>query len=101
MSDPMQNIVMPDDAVALRPVRFLPGDELRYYTAITFPKNPKGGCDMYRRRCDITGGIAKSAVDATGICDVLDENGDIIADFWLNDKGLRYLYRALGCRVEA
>ena len=100
LNDESYGFVMPDDAYALQPVRFMPNDQLRYYTAITFPKNPRGGCDMYRRRCEVFGGIAKSEADATGICDILDEHGNIIADFWLNRKGLNYLYRALGCRVE-
>jgi len=96
----MRNFVMPDDAHALRPIRFLPDEQLQFYTAVTFPEGPKDGCDIARRRCYVSGGIAKGKEDATGICDVLNSDGDIVADFWLNDKGLRFLYRQLHLRVE-
>ena len=90
---------MPADAVALRPVRFLPGNDLRYYTATTFPRNPLAGCDLYYRRCKVFGGV-KGGSEQAGICDVLDEHGEVVADFPLNRHGLEYLYRALGCRVD-
>jgi hypothetical protein len=100
VSDPMQKFVMPDDAYALRPVRFMRNEQLKYYSAVTFPENPRAGCDIYRRRCDITGGIAAGQDDATGICDILNERDDIVADFWLNDKGLKFLYSKLNLRVD-
>lgn len=93
--------VTPNDAHALRPVRFMPDDQLKYYTGVTFPNGAKNGCDIYRRRCDIAGGIPKSEDQATGICDILNKEGDIVADFWLNDKGLRFLYQKLNLRVDA
>ena len=96
----MRKLIMPDDAYALRPVRFLPKDKLRYYWAITFPRGPKDGCCIYYRRCAVFGGVANGESDAAGICDVLDENHNIIADFWLTRKGLEYLIRTLKCRVE-
>jgi len=96
----LKQIVMPVDAVALRPVRFMRGDEIRNYTATTFPNDPRGGCDIYYRRCKVFGGIA-SDNDEAGICDVLDERGNIVADFPLNRRGLKYLCTTLRCLVEA
>lgn len=96
----LERLVMPGAAVALRPVRFMPGDDLRYYTATTFPRDPRAGCDLYYRRCEVFGGVADGD-DQAGICDVLNMDGDVVADFPLNRHGLDYLYRALGCRVEA
>ena len=89
--------VIPAVAVALRPVRFLPGDGLRYYTATTFPRDPRAGCDLYYRRCRAFGGVDG---EQAGICDVLDAAGDVVADFPLTAHGLDYLYRALGCLVD-
>jgi hypothetical protein len=91
---------MPDEAFALRPVRFLPDNELRYYSGVTFPRNPKGACDMYYRRCRVFGGIAPCRQDEVGLCDVLDEHGDVIDNFPLNAKGLKYLIKFLKCRVD-
>jgi len=77
----------------------MPGGQLREYTATTFPRGPRAGCSIYARRCEAFSGVPEREADATGICDILDAEGDIIGDFWLNDKGLRYLYRALDLRV--
>ena len=93
----LERLVMPTNAVALRPVRFLPGEDLRYYTATTFPRDPRAGCDLYYRRCEAFGGVHG---EQAGICDVLDERGDVVADFPLTSHGLDYLYRALECRVD-
>lgn len=95
----MTDLNIPKEAHALRPVRFMPDDQLREYTGTTFPNGPWKGCSMYARRCAAFGGVAAGEADATGVCDILDAEGDIIGDFWLNDKGLRYLYRALDLRV--
>lgn len=93
-------IKMTTEAHALRPVRFLPGDRLRVFTAVTFPNDPPGGCSVYARRCEVFGGVAEGEGDSVGVCDILDSDGSIIGDFWINSKGLRYLYRALNLRVE-
>ena len=98
----VERFVMPADAVALQPVRFMPGNELRYYTATTFLNNPRGGCGMYYQRCRVAGGIAEHGTsDEVGLCDVLNDAGDIVADFSLTRKGLKFLNKTLGCRVEA
>lgn len=92
--------VMPNDAHALQPLRFVGADGAKQYTAVTFPRNPKGGCQMYYNRCRVAGGITGHDSDGVaGLCDILDKEGDIIADFSLNKKGLNYLYKALGLRV--
>lgn len=96
---PLDPLVMPGTAVALRPVRFMQGDDLRYYTATTFPRNPRAGCDLYYRRCKAFGGV-NGGSEQIGICDVLDAHGDVVADFPLTRHGLGYLYRALGCVVD-
>lgn len=94
----------PADAVALRPVRFIgSGDntDLRFYEGVEFlTKDPSASCDMYYRRCEVFSGVAKGPDDASGICDVLDKNGDIIDDFWLTAAGLNWLYRTLKTRVD-
>lgn len=95
----MRNFNLPDDAVALQPVRFISDDELRYYTATTFPNNPRGGCQVYLSRCAIAGGITESQEEAVGICDVLNSDSEIVADVYLTKKGLAFLYEKLNCRV--
>lgn len=88
-------------AKMMRIVRFLPNDEARMYEPVEFTgKDPSASCDMYYRRCQTFGGVASESANADGICDLLDGKGDIVGDFYINQKGLRYLYDALGTRVE-
>jgi hypothetical protein len=85
----------------MRIVRFLPNDEARMYEPVEFTgRDPSASCDMYYRRCETFGGVVTESVSADGICDLLDVNGDIVGDFYLNKKGLKYLYSALDTRVE-
>lgn len=86
-------------AVALRPARVV-GDELRLYTATTFPGDPWGGCDLALRRCRLVGGLARAGEQTGLILDVLDDEGDIIQDYALTRKGLRYLRRTLRFTVD-
>lgn len=91
---------IPEDAYALRPVRLLRNGQLRLYEAVTFLNDqPSGVCVMYYRRCEIFGGVAKEG-DQVGMCDVLDKEGSIIADFPLNRKGLSWLCKTLGTRID-
>lgn len=94
-----RDIEVPEDAFSLQPVRYINEDELRYYTATTFPSNPRGGCQVWLSRCRIAGGIVETLAEAAGICDILNRDGDIIADVYLNRKGLNFMYTKLNCRV--
>lgn len=88
-------------AKMLRIVRFFPNDEARMYEPVKFTgKDPAASCDMYYRRCKTFSGVASESAGADGICDILDGHGDIVGDFYLNKKGLKYLYEALDTRVE-
>lgn len=92
--------VIPKDACALRPVRLLPNGQLRLYETVEFLSDqPSGVCAMYYQRCKVFGGIAKTN-DEVGVCDVLNKDGDIIADFPLSRKGLSWLCKALGTRID-
>lgn len=92
---------MPEDACIFRVSRLIDDDTIRFYGAIRFTgDNPAGACMMYLRRCEIFGGIAKSKDEMAGACDIENLEGDIVEDFGLNRKGLRYLYKALKLRVE-
>lgn len=69
---------LPPDAFALQPVRII-GDECVLYTGVTFPKNRWGGIEWELRKLQATGGLA---ADGTWcLLDVLNEQGDIIADY--------------------
>lgn len=84
-------------AHALRPVRIV-GDCLRIYEATTFPRAPRGGCEMYLRRCAAVGYLKEDG--AKILVDVLDANGDIVQDFPLTRRGLCYLRGQLRFKVE-
>lgn len=85
------------EAVALRPVRFLPEkNQIRYYEAITFPRDPFGGCSMYLRRC--LGNLIEDGSNLT--IDVLDAAGDIIQEYPITREGFEYLRRTLKFRVD-
>jgi len=68
------------------------------YEAITFPKDPAGGCDLYLRRARICG-LAEGGEGPLGI-DVLDRNGDIIQTFTVSRRAFEYLRRCLRFRRE-
>ncbi|WP_369625359.1 hypothetical protein [Marinobacterium sp. BA1] len=55
---------------------------------------------MYYNRCRIFGGVAAERADEVGLCDVLNEEGDVIDTIPLNAKGLRYLIKQFKCRIE-
>jgi hypothetical protein len=86
-------------AHALRPVRMLiRKNAFRFYTALTFPGDPYGGCWLYLRRASIAGGLVD---DGSGLSmDVLDANSDIVQEYPLTHKAFAYLRSRLRFRVE-
>jgi hypothetical protein len=101
MSDQQLNKVkeLPLEAVALRPVRMdEKNNRFIHYEAITFPKNPYAGCELYLRRCSAFGHLQRD--DGNLMIDVLDEEGDIIAEYDINRRGFEYLRAKLKFRRE-
>jgi hypothetical protein len=86
-------------AFALRPVRVLEVQNVfRNYEATTFPKGPYSGCRQMFRRLQITGGLSERQTNL--MLDVLDENGDIIQEYFLTRQGFEYLRRSLKFKVD-
>ncbi len=93
------NINLNPRAFALRPVRVVEkNNEFRFYTAITFPRAPWNGCELYLRRCKAFGYLKEDRADL--VIDVLDKNGDIIQDFPITRDGFEYLREKLKFVVE-
>mgnify|MGYP000719189877 CR=1 FL=1 len=69
-------VVMPHDAVMLRPVRFVGENDIKLYDPVEF-KSGKEGCELYFRRCKVFGGIATSKEETVGLCDILNKDFDI------------------------
>ena len=72
------------EAHALRLFRVLPNGEARTYWAITFPRDPWGGCE-HTVRFGLKLGAIRHADEATdddyAVLDVLNEDGDIVQDY--------------------
>ena len=81
-------------ACALRPTRLI-NDEIRLYTATTFPQNPQAGCDMWLRR--LSGQIVEQS---DFVLDVLNADGDIVQEICITKAGFEYLRRSLHFRRE-
>jgi hypothetical protein len=83
---------LPDGAVALQPVRLTSAGDLRVYSAVTFPRDPYAGCE---RTVRILRGLGFLSTEDTSplMLDVLDANGDIIADVPVTRRGFEYLRR--------
>jgi len=96
----INEVVMPHDAVMLRPVRFVGKNDIKLYDPVEF-KSGKKGCELYYRRCKVFGGVAKSKEEQVGLCDILNKDFDVVGDFPLTSKGLRWLYKSLDTRVAA
>ncbi|MFA5630315.1 MAG: hypothetical protein WC997_02285 [Porticoccaceae bacterium] len=96
--------IIPDEAVGFQVQRIMREREveLRAYTPIQFTtERPAQSCRLYYTRCRVFSGVHEgSAETSAGICDVLDKDGDIIGDFLLNRKGIKWLIKALGATVE-
>jgi hypothetical protein len=71
---------VPPEAHALTLFRILPNGECRTYSATTFPRAPYQGCERMVRMARAVGAISESG-ESYGLLEVLDENGDILADF--------------------
>ncbi len=87
------------DAHALGAARIVGPDELRIYTATTFPNDPWRGCNHMLRMLRATDGLAKIKKDDYAVLDVFNENGDIVQDFALTRSGFKFAYRKLDWRV--
>lgn len=90
-----------NSAFALRPIRWNPRtDELYLYEAITFPRDPRAGCSVYLRRASVCGRVeAEGKIERWGV-DVLDEVGDIVQTFTMQQRCFDYLRRKLKFRRE-
>ncbi len=91
-----------ENAAALRVIRI---DERRNefinYEAMTFPKGPAAGCDMYLRRLAAFGFLlSKDDISSNLAVDILDGEGDIIDTFPISSGGFLYLRGRLRFRRE-
>jgi hypothetical protein len=88
-----------EQAVALRPVRIdVKRDRFIYYEAMTFPKHPAAGCNMYLRRLEACG-LASASFSSVAV-DVLDADGSILETVQITKDGFEYLRRQLRFRVD-
>ena len=87
----MPVISLPPDAYALRPVR-VDAENNRFieYEAVTFPNGPREGCALYLRRCEAFGYL-RGAEDSGLVVDVLNAEGDIVAEYPITRDGFEYL----------
>lgn len=86
-------------AFALRPVRVdVRNNRFINFKAITFPANPREGCELYLRRASMFGLIE----DGEGLLniDVLSHDGDILQTFAITQPGFEYLRQKLRFRRE-
>lgn len=72
---------VPAEAHALTLFRILPNGEGRRYSATTFPNGPYQGCERTVRMARAVGWIAEDGGESYGLLEVIDANGDILADF--------------------
>jgi hypothetical protein len=87
-------------AHALTLFRVLPNGEGRCYTATTFPRSPLAGCERLVGMARKVGWIA-DCDDSYGLLEVLDENGDILADYDIpNARAFSALKKKLNIVVE-
>lgn len=99
MSAPTPDAELHPDAHALGAARIVAPDELRIYTATTFPNDPWSGCNHMLRMLRATGGLARTEEDDYAVLDVFNADGDIVQDFALTRDGFRFAYRKLDWRV--
>jgi hypothetical protein len=94
----------PREAVALSMFREgRNGNGIRY-SAVTFPQNPWRGCERMIRMARAVGWISDSKAahaSAYAVLDVLDAQGDVIADYAIVDaRAFASLKKKLGLVVE-
>lgn len=77
------------------------GEDGRQYTAVTFPKDPWGGCERSIRMFRKVGWLEPTTAESYAVLDVLDEAGDIVQDFGIRDaRAFQQIKRRLDLRVE-
>lgn len=100
MSQEVRSAALTPEAHALTLFRILPNGEGRCYTATTFPLAPYQGCERMVRMAQAIGAISESG-DSYGLLEVLDENGDILADYDIpNAREFAWLKKKLNIVVE-
>lgn len=82
-------------AFAIRPARII-RNELRIYSATTFPENPYAGCHQILRMCESFGYLKDDGADC--VLDILDDEEYIIQDFPLTRNGFDFLRTKLKFR---
>lgn len=93
---------LPADAVAVSAIRALSNGSLRQYSGTTFPDDPRGGCVWQIRKARACGFIAPSSADGYAVLDILNEAGDIVADFDIpSARAFRWWKRTMGWTVES
>ncbi len=102
---PKQRTEIHDEAHALTLFRALRNGEGRAYTAVTFPRGPRQGCERTIRMARAVGWVTEwdetPPERAYGVLDVLNEAGDIIQDFPVTTaRGFQQIKRRLDLRVE-
>ena len=91
----------PAAATGLSAVRALSDGSLRQYTAVEF-KRGWNGVEHFVRTLRAVGFVRPSSADTTGyaVLDVLDPNGDIIADYDIpTSQAFRFVKRKLRLTV--
>lgn len=85
---------LPADTYALRPIR-VAGEALTVYEAVTFANDPRAEIGMWLRRL-----LWDARDDGSGYqLDILNEDGDIVADCPVTKQGFEYLRSRLHFRV--
>jgi hypothetical protein len=89
------------NAVALRPIRIdVKRNRFIHYDAITWEQRPAANLDMYLRRLQACGHIAKEGDQSPLALDLLDEQGDILDTVEIDRRGFEYLRSKLCFRRE-
>lgn len=91
---------MPETAHALTAFRALSDGRGRQYTATTFPRDPRAGCEQFIRQA--LGHVGRWPMEHPyAVLDVLNVEGDVVADFPIpNASSFRWVKQRLGLRVE-
>lgn len=89
----------PAEAVALSAIRGLPNGAMRQYSAVEYPRG-WAGVEHDVRTFWALGFIAPSDADGYAVLDVLNAEGEEIADYTVRTReGFAYIKRRLGLTV--
>jgi hypothetical protein len=78
-------------AHALRPARLVSG-RIVHYSAVTFPSDPRSGCERTLRIAQVRGDLGQADGDISDLwIDVLDQHGDILQEWPVGPKGFELL----------